>query len=263
MFVQLSLFAFLVSSLSSKKHLIFPMIFMWAFLNPIATMCSIQYNTIFLLTFSSMIFIVHKDIYWKKALYKWGFFFMVIGGLTSYFDLLTYPMVTLGAPLTLWLSLNMKSQLFCNLKNIFLYFLLWLIGYGGMWTGKWIMGSIIIRENLIQDAFQSIHFRISSNAFGRKIKYRDVIESVMNVSWKYICSALILICILFMFKTINSKKLDFKHLLEFIVIGIFPFGWYLILKNHTFIHYWFTYREMAVTIFAIMVWSVNKQKYGI
>lgn len=74
MFVQMSLFSLLVSSLSIKKELIFPTIFMWIFLNPIATMCSIQYNTVFLLTLASMIFIVRLDRSWKCAVYKWGIF---------------------------------------------------------------------------------------------------------------------------------------------------------------------------------------------
>lgn len=188
-----------------------------------------------------------------------GNFFIVIGALTSYLDLLTYPIVTLGVPLTLWLSLNTKSQVLHNVKNLFLFSLLWVIGYGGMWTGKWIIGSVITRENIIQNALQSIHFRTSSIVYGREVSFRNVIESVMNISWKYVSCAWIIIIVLLIYKKITVKKWEFKHYIEYVVIGLLPFVWYFILKNHSYIHCWFTYREMTITIFALMTGCVKNR----
>ena len=39
-------------------------------------------------------------------------------------------------------------------------------------------------------------------------------------------------------------------ILTYVAVGTFPFIWFYVLKNHSFGHYWFTYRELAITVFA-------------
>lgn len=34
-------------------------------------------------------------------------------------------------------------------------------------------------------------------------------------------------------------------------IACYPFFWYIVFRNHSYIHYWFTYREIGISIFAI------------
>lgn len=51
----------------------------------------------------------------------------------------------------------------------------------------------------------------------------------------------------------KDKKMYLKNI-HFLLIAIIPFVWYMVLANHSYVHYWFTYRELAIFIFAILVW---------
>ena len=85
MFVQLGLFAVVLVLLAKKDiKLTIPLFLMWIFLNPVATMMSLQFNTVLLITLLSMIAIIFiDDKYEIKNLYTWMIFFMVIGVVTS------------------------------------------------------------------------------------------------------------------------------------------------------------------------------------
>lgn len=81
-------------------------------------MMSLQFNSVFMVTFTAMLIIAYRNEKWKdKPLYIWGVFFLIIGAFTSYLDLLTYPLVTLGLPILLWFSLNYSGNLKENLKK--------------------------------------------------------------------------------------------------------------------------------------------------
>lgn len=82
-------------------------------------------------------------------------FFVVVGAMTSYLDLLTFPLISLGIPLVLWLTLNDSQSIWKNICRIFLLSLSWAIGYVGMWVLKWGIGSIIIGENVVQNALSA------------------------------------------------------------------------------------------------------------
>ena len=57
---------------------------------------------------------------------------------------------------------------------------------------------------------------------------------------------------LFSLRIFKVKK-DVVSAVSFAIIGLYPFGWYSIIRNHSVIHSWMRYRNLAVTIFAISV----------
>ncbi len=48
------------------------------------------------------------------------------------------------------------------------------------------------------------------------------------------------------------KKQMFNILVPCLFIAAYPFVWYAVLKNHSFIHSFFTYRELAITLYAVL-----------
>ena len=52
---------------------------------------------------------------------------------------------------------------------------------------------------------------------------------------------------------IIKVKIDVVSVVSLAIIGLYPFVWYSIIRNHSVIHSWMTYRNLAVTIFAISV----------
>ena len=48
-------------------------------------------------------------LFHEKLKNKYGYFFLIIGMMTSFFDLLTYPVATFGIPIILFFILENKS----------------------------------------------------------------------------------------------------------------------------------------------------------
>ena len=255
---QLFLFSLLIASLAArKKELVIPTAFLWLFMNPMATMCSLQFNSIIVVAFSAMILIVVLNDIWKDDIDKWGLLFLCIGGVTSYLDLLTYPLVALGAPLILFLSFRGTATMRSSMRYILTLSSFWVIGYAGMWAGKWILGSVITGEDIIGNAFAQIQLRTSpflSREHNKRTTFVMVIKKMLEYSWKYIMmSAIVALSYVSVYKLRQIKRLKVKNILPYAVIGIYPFGWYLASRNHSYIHAFFTYRELAITVYAIMV----------
>ena len=259
MFMQLLLFSLLIERLArQKKELVFPTVCMWFFVNPIATMNSLQYNNVLTLTFIAMLIVVCFADHWRRDVGRWGIFFLAVGGLTSYFDLLTYPLVTLGVPLILWISLSGCGEIGESIKNIVTMSANWVIGYGGLWGGKWILGSIITGDNIIQNAVGAIRTRTSSLLLpGNKITYLDVLLEQFPLSERYAWGGAGLLACLLVYKIFRQKKDKVKNFLPYMIVGAYPFAWYYILKNHSFIHSFFTYREFTIALYAILVYIVS------
>lgn len=252
MFVQTGLFTLLVIKLAEKnKALIIPVFLTWIFLNPVVIMMSLQFNSVFIVTFTAMLIIAYKNGKWKdKPLYIWGIFFLITGACTSYLDLLTYPLVTLGLPVLLWFSLNYSVSLKENLKKIVCISVFWTTGYSVMWASKWILGSIITRENILKDAKDSIQFRTSSSLNEQSFNFADVISNQFKSSYNIIWICLILAFLFVLIKRMKKQMLNI--LVPCLFVAAYPFVWYTVLKNHSFIHSFFTYRELAITLYAVL-----------
>lgn len=267
MFVQLALFgALLIRFTRRKSGLILPLFAAYLFMNPSAMMLSIQYNTVLCLTFTAMLLILRFEERWKGDLYKWSLFFMIVGAATAYFDLLTYPLVALGMPLALWMAFNFSEKIVENLKNIFRLSLFWGIGYGGLWSFKWILGSLMTGESMIGDALGQIAERTGSSVSDAVVSYFDVLyeqlHSSFQITWVVI---LLAAATVFLYRLIKGKKVNWNLLLTMGVIGAMPLIWYFLLKNHSYIHHWFTFRELAISIFAgltCMILHGGGRKHG-
>ena len=103
MFLQLGLFLLVIVQMAEKnKKMVFPTFLVWIFLNPVANMLSLQFNSVTTVMFCAMLFILNKqEKHSGEDIYFWSLFFVVVGAMTSYLDLLTFPLISLGIPLVL------------------------------------------------------------------------------------------------------------------------------------------------------------------
>ena len=79
MFLQLGLFLLVIVQMAEKnKKMVFPTFLVWIFLNPVANMLSLQFNSVITVMFCAMLFILKKqekhngeDIYCQYFLSLW------------------------------------------------------------------------------------------------------------------------------------------------------------------------------------------------
>ena len=93
-------------------------------------------------------------------------FFLSLGMATSYFDFLTYPLVTLGIPLILYLQLETSSpsQRFFQITTLLFIVGHWLYWFLGRKMVAWFCH---LQENLFSEAYNSIILRSSHETLGK------------------------------------------------------------------------------------------------
>lgn len=223
------------------------------YLNPITMSLSLQFSTVYYITLLSNIFILLKD---KEDLRSNGYkYFLFIGIITVYFDFLTYPLITLGITLLTYLSIIYKREVI-NIKDVIICSIMWLVGYGGMWLSKWLLGSLITGNNLILDAYNQAKFRVSRENYTiLDVIDRNIFESFFDykVGKTLIIIVVVSLIILIFLKIIKIKYINIKIIVPYLLISIYPFIWYAVLTNHSYIHFWMTYRNLAISIYALIL----------
>lgn len=190
--------------------------------------------------------------------------FFIIGSITSFIDLLTAPLVTLGIPLIIYVLLLQKGD--TKLKDILLKMLkvciAWGLGYGLTWASKWIITQLMLGRPIISQAIEQARYRTSLST--SSLGYVDVLKrNFTYLSLNVILAILSMITIYIIGNLIlkYKKKIDFKKNLKnavpYIIIAIFPFAWYFVLQEHSYVHAFFTYRILIITIISVFI-IINK-----
>lgn len=231
------------------------MLMSWGLVYGFMWMFSLQFTPVFLLTLVASIFVVH----FRSDIRRLSLLFFIIGSLTCYFDLLTVPLLSFGWPLLVWLSLCDDKKLGLNdLWIVAKWALLWLAGFALTWVMKWALASLVLGYNVFTDAQQAVTMRSGvSEEFSRW----DAV--MMNVGM--IPKTMVLLTILgFAACAFRHFRLpDWKRTGLYLLIALAPYIWYAVLSNHSYQHFWFTYRLQAITIAALllMVCGFRKRKF--
>lgn len=222
------------------------------FVNFFVTQFSIQFAPVIFLSLLSSILICYN----VKRDEKIPMIFFVFGSLTAYMDLLTTPILTLGIPLMVYFLI--KKDITENvafrrsIQILIIFSLLWVLGYGFTWVSKWLIATVFTDMNVIKDALDATVYRTQSDANNIEAFTRfDAIG--LNASmllWVYINS---LLCGLLLLVICFFRKKGIKNALIFILIGMIPYVWYFIVANHSFLHWWFTYRAQAISVSCIFL----------
>lgn len=225
---------------------------------------SLQFSSMFYMTFISMIVVLlyHKQIRNNNYLI---YVFFIIGSLTSFWDLLTVPLLTLGLPLITYILLEEKSNsLITNIIDTIKASFIWAIGYGITWATKWVVATIVLKQNIISNALSQILSRTSSEAGDIHISKIDAVKKNTDLLFDgFIIKLFIIVLIIWFILFIVSKRKNIIDILPILVISIYPILWYIVLTNHSYMHFWFTYRSLGVTVFAIlsfMMYSIDIDK---
>ena len=207
---------------------------------------SLQYSFVFIISIISALYILIKN---KIRNIESSFF--VIGMLTSFFDLLTAPLLTLGFPLIFYI-LKLKEENI-TLKKFLGIILSWFIGYGLMWSLKWIIAELFYNYGTIELAFSQIFNWTGINSYMNF----SVLDTIIN-NVRYLYEFLILSVLLFVVVLILKKKFNIikeEKIYQLLIVAIMPFIWFICVKNHSYVHSWYTFRILLLTILSLSMVS--------
>lgn len=188
----------------------------------------------------------------SKGLY--GEFFLTIGMATSYFDFLTYPLVTLVFPLTLSLYLH-GGDLGRRMRAVLGYSAQWFVGYMGLWASKWVLTDLLTGSSAIRDALNTLHTRTyCAEGHSRIDGFVSVIGKNIQPYGNWCFIGLVVIGLALLLRGVVRKEIKGRKPVEFIpfiLLALYPLIWFFVTQNHSEQHWQFTCRIFACSVFAV------------
>lgn len=225
---------------------------------PFSTSVCLQYVPVSMLMLLSCVCILLADERIDKAV-SLPVFFALLGILTNYFDLLTFPLVTLGFPLVMELALALRRGE--SAKQLFVQTVLcgvcWALGYGGMWALKWLLTAGVFGPGVLESIFAQIGLRTSDNAGSisrMAVLMKNISVMLAKKSYLLVIGAMVLAALAPAARTLLSRralKADLRSLI-LLLPALAVCLWILVMANHAHDHTYFTYRNLTVAVFAGM-----------
>lgn len=199
--------------------------------------------------------------------------FMIIGILTAFFDFLTTETLTFTIPFVIYYVASYRENK--KQQNWFLFIrcgVNWCIGYAGMFLLKWILAATVLGKEAFLDALGMAAERIggevslSASLAGEQAGLTERLLGIwirnvgclfwgttdMSVKTVTIATVVVAVGLGVFWYLARKEKSQFAKGGVLIVVAIIPYIRFLALSNHSFIHYFFTYRAQMVTVMVIL-----------
>lgn len=232
-----------------------------AYLGAVAT--CFQYLTTFFVLFVSLIVLLKR--YEKEKQMNFMLYFFIVGMVENFFDFLTYPIITLGIPLILLLWLRVKDVKTDFKENFWFMFrssLFWGLGYALAWIAKWGITVVVLGVRYFWRTMSVVQYRLEGSEdepLDRIGTIRKNLKAWMNVqdegiiSWSKVVLLIVIIAVVLMiWKKLKDRK-TISAYVPILFVAAYPYIWYLVMSNHSQIHYWYTYRAQLVALFGVLM----------
>lgn len=253
------LLAYLIGRRRGFRHVLM-LLASYVLLSPFTVSLSLQYSWVFYIAYCGAAVMVGKIDFFSRGS-RYIYFFMVLGMLTSYFDLLTYPLFTWGFPLIWWLAIDRSDKKTAEwIRKVVASGISWIVGYAVLWLAKWVLASIVLNQDVFQMAVDEI-IGISS---GGDVESSGLLHrlNAVYLNWKHysypIYTLVLLAWMLWWFAGAvrNGWKRSTKAC-AYLLVGFSSIVWYITLVGHTEIHHFFTHRIFGVSVLAFFALSLE------
>lgn len=199
------------------------------------------------------------------------YIFFIVGMLTCFFDFLSTETLTLTMPLLLVIVLRYekgrRDSFKDNFKLVLFSIVTWGLGYVGMWLLKWILAAIVMNKSVLDIMKDKALIRFNGSIedvskvdmyIGALIKniYTLFPINIVQRKWKFIPPVVIGIILIIYF--VDRKKIKKNDIIKVVgIIILIPYIRYLVLANHSYKHYFFTFRAQMTSIVGLLYIILN------
>lgn len=236
----------------------------WFLLMPLACGVCLQYVPATLLALAACLLVLLAD---ERIAHAVGMpaFFALTGMLTNYFDLLTFPLITLGFPLALLLALRLRrgDSLPALMGTLIGCGVAWALGYAGMWAFKWLLVAAVYGPDRLAGIFTQAALRVSSSSNGEAFSRLGALQKNLDVLFAKSAYLLLLLfaaaasCAVSLVRALRIRRAGGRvrlngRVLPLALLALVPFAWYIAMANHSFDHAFFTYRNLTAAVLAML-----------
>ena len=135
----------------------------------------------------------------------------------------------------------------------------WVFGYGWMWLSKWVLAGLVVGFGTVRDNISSqVQLRVDGEQIAVEQRWFASIQRNVETWWamplsKFVLVALVLTCGVVLWRRLTGSGVSVvdmrwpdRALLA--APAALPLVWYEMLRNHSQVHYWFTYRSVAIAL---------------
>lgn len=249
----------------------------------IISMWSVNFNMASFLTCTIFVFIITfisgtlviKNYEKYRSIRNIYIIIFITAALTGYLDWMSTTILSFAFPSILALLIINKYEYQRNIQNFKITFFLgihWVLGYLLTIASKWILVAALTEYNIFEVAMGRITGNISNKVDWAPDNYVMYIlaalrENIFNLrplkiglnNMQMIYFSVVIVSITVILWFINKSK---RGMLTYVIlIAVVPLCWFVVIKSHSFIHHWFTYRSLAAFVFAwFLLWKEPVEK---
>lgn len=253
--LQFLLVFFFAQHLFKKKGSKYGLLFLSSYLllMPMALYYSLQFSWIFYIALGAS-FLLIKNINFFETKGRYLYLFVLIGLVTCFFDLLTYPLISWAYPVLWWMLCSEKDKKpITYLKEVITSGLAWIFGYGGMWVLKCVIGSWVLNRNVLKTAIDEVFLRMGAT---EQVTWSSRFDAI-RLNWEHYTDKFYVILIAiwvcwFIYKAVTVKTARSAKFPALMLVAVSSVVWYFVLTNHTTVHHFFTYRIFNISVLALL-----------
>ena len=209
-------------------------------------------------TFLIMFIVSHLMLKREMDDHKLITILMISGIVTAFMDFLTTETLTLTIPLIIAVKIRDKNDdRLVALKAA----IAWGIGYVGMFLIKWLLAAIVLGSDTVTSVLAHAEERtgglVLDEAYFRLLG--PIGKNLLTmIPFSLGSVGVVTGCILIFFcayigYVYHGKTVRFSTLLIYCLIGFVPLIRYLAIRNHSVLHYFFTFRALMAVILALVM----------
>ena len=216
----------------------------------------------------------HKSDNFKPEVILWAVL-ACAGIVTAFMDFLTTETITFTMAYVLYLIVKNRHNQMRAVKDELIFLvksgIVWLVSYGLMIALKWVLALIVLGKDAFFNALSQAALRISGDATLGNVTGAEVVSDYERISgalWRNIgciypfkstmsygtamifilLVGLVVFSIWYLFRE-KAKSCINKVL---VMVSLIPVLRFLVLNNHSYIHFFFTYRALLVSVVVII-----------
>lgn len=248
---------FVIIWLIARKKLerfMIPFITAVIFVNPFTMAISVKYSAEYI----PMLFAIIIILIWGNRIGRvyggWNIFFAIVGAVTAFYSMMSFPGITLGIPLLVVIWLEKEKNITRKVITNSIY---WVMAYAISWSMKWIIGTLTTNYNFCQDAINQIFGYHSEKSLS------ILIERIMRNLWPIYNSVYVIFFIIMAilvaiiaFKKETCGETDFKMwdlIVGYGLMILMPFAIIIGMGNgYAYVHFYMAHRHFAIAVAAAL-----------